>query len=291
MAKKPIDPIKVKARKQKKIAIGGGVLLLLLVVIQGPKLFKQVHGGSSTPAWLAQSRQDTANGVTPAPAADPTAAPVAPTGAVPVAPTGSGSLVADSAPAAGMGQLATFDGFASKDPFDVQVPAGGGTGTATAGGSAPGSSTEPPTPPSPPASPGTNGAGSGTGTGAGAGAQAASPPAQQLLSAVIAVNGVKGLVATGADFPAAAPFFHLVSAAAHTAKITIAGGSYASGAAALTLHERKPVTLMNTADGTRYTLELFPQGTPVAAAATTAASTGPSSTTQSTTAATTTSSG
>jgi hypothetical protein len=108
---------------------------------------------------------------------------------------------------------------------------------------------------------------------------------------VISVNGVLMSVSTGADFPAATPLFHLVSVTSSTAKISIAGGSYSSGAASVTLHVNKAVTLMNTADGTRYTLELFPQGTPVAAAATTAASTGPSSTTQSTTAATTTSSG
>jgi hypothetical protein len=50
---------------------------------------------------------------------------------------------------------------------------------------------------------------------------------------------------------------------AHTAKISIAGGSYATGARTVTLQENKPVTLMNTADGTRYTLTLKPLGTAV----------------------------
>ena len=49
----------------------------------------------------------------------------------------------------------------------------------------------------------------------------------------------------------------------HTATISIAGGSYATGAATVTLRENKPVTLMNTADGTRYTLVLKPAGTAV----------------------------
>jgi hypothetical protein len=35
----------------------------------------------------------------------------------------------------------------------------------------------------------------------------------------------------------------------------------------VTLHVNKPVTLMNTADGTRYRLILKPQGTPVPAGA------------------------
>ena len=53
------------------------------------------------------------------------------------------------------------------------------------------------------------------------------------------------------------PLFHLVSVTAHTAKISIVGGSYSSGAPAVTLRENKPVTLMNTADGTRYVLRLL----------------------------------
>jgi hypothetical protein len=77
------------------------------------------------------------------------------------------------------------------------------------------------------------------------------------------VNGVEESVATGADFPAssATPYFQLVSLTATTAQVAIAGGSYATGQATLTLTVNKPTTLVNTADGTRYTLVLFPQGT------------------------------
>ena len=60
--------------------------------------------------------------------------------------------------------------------------------------------------------------------------------------------------------------------------MTIAGGSYADGAAALTLTVGVPVTLQNTADGTRYTLLLEPQGTPLPTS-TTPTSTTPTSTT------------
>ena len=48
-----------------------------------------------------------------------------------------------------------------------------------------------------------------------------------------------------------------------TAKISIAGGSYTSGASTVTLRVNKPVTLMNTADGSRFKLILKPQGTAV----------------------------
>ena len=82
-------------------------------------------------------------------------------------------------------------------------------------------------------------------------------------SAVISVNGTLYTVATASDFPQANPLFHLVSVTAHSAKISIAGGSYSSGAATVTLKENKPVTLVNTADGTRYTLILKPLGTGV----------------------------
>ncbi len=87
------------------------------------------------------------------------------------------------------------------------------------------------------------------------------------------MNGTLYTVATKTDFPqptstdpSLVPIFHLVSVTAHTAKISIAGGSYATGAQTVTLRENKPVTLMNTADGTRYTLILKPLGTPVSAA-------------------------
>jgi hypothetical protein len=88
-------------------------------------------------------------------------------------------------------------------------------------------------------------------------------------SAVISVNGTLYTVATKTDFPQptstnpAPALFHLVSVTAHTATISIVGGSYSTGAQTVTLKENKPVTLMNTADGTRYRLILKPLGTAV----------------------------
>jgi hypothetical protein len=60
--------------------------------------------------------------------------------------------------------------------------------------------------------------------------------------------------------------FQLVALTATVAKVAVAGGSYASGAPTLTLKVNTPVTLVNTADGTRYTLTLLPQGTVPSAA-------------------------
>jgi hypothetical protein len=89
---------------------------------------------------------------------------------------------------------------------------------------------------------------------------------------VISINGELMSVQVDTDFPTSGvvfteagstPIFHLLSLTQKAAKVTIAGGSYADGAAALTLTVGVPVTLQNTADGTRYTLLLEPQGTPV----------------------------
>jgi hypothetical protein len=160
----------------------------------------------------------------------------------------SGSLVA-AGPTLQDGQLASFSRFASKDPFSQQLsdvqssPSSSPSGGSSGGGSAN------------PGLPGLPGSAPKPGT------------------AVISVNGTLYTVATKTDFPqpsaadpAVVPLFHLVSVTAHTATISIAGGSYATGAPTVTLKENKPVTLMNTADGSRYTLVLKPLGTAVSTA-------------------------
>ncbi len=71
-----------------------------------------------------------------------------------------------------------------------------------------------------------------------------------------------------------------MSLTAKAAKISIAGGSLANGST-VTLSLGKPVTLMNTADGTRYVLVYVGPGdkTAPSAAATTGATTTPTTTT------------
>jgi hypothetical protein len=73
---------------------------------------------------------------------------------------------------------------------------------------------------------------------------------------MIMVNGSPSSVAVGSSFPASSPVFTLVSLTRSAAKIGIAGGSYENGAATVTLARGKTITLMNTADGTRYVLRL-----------------------------------
>ena len=95
------------------------------------------------------------------------------------------------------------------------------------------------------------------------------------------MNGTSELVAAGSNFPAASPVFQLISLTASTAKVAVAGGSYADGAATITLKVNTPVTLVNTADGTRYALTLLPQGS-VASASASLPGTTPATTTPST---------
>jgi hypothetical protein len=86
------------------------------------------------------------------------------------------------------------------------------------------------------------------------------PAAPAATSAVLSVNGIQEAVKAGSDFPAADPLFHLISLTPKTGKISIAGGSLATGAPAVTIQVGKPTTLMNTADGTRYVIVLVSVG-------------------------------
>jgi hypothetical protein len=250
MAKKHVDPLKAKQKRQKVIAAVLGVLFLGVLAFTGPKTWKQLHPKAPPVATTASST-----------AAPPTGTPTlaAPTlqGASPNASaTATGSL-ASAAPTLQDGQLASFSRFASKDPFaqqlsdDKSATSSTGTGSGSTGSS--GSSL-----PSPDGIPDIAGNEPAPGT------------------AVISVNGTLYSVTVGDDFPetsptdpTSVPLFHLVSLTAHSAKISIVGGSYSTGARTITLKENKKVTLMNTADGTRYTLVLKPQGTDAGATDTT----------------------
>jgi len=280
--KKPADAAKDKAAKQKKMAIGL-VCLLAVAMAYAVHTMSGLSSGSASSkpqavdpsaAVSTTSVAATAATASPAPAApslsgnpiaaDPAAAAAGATAA------GSTQLLAAVSPPADAGQLESFSHFESKDPFAGGAgskPASGGTSSGSGSGGSPGSS-----PASPPAVP-------------------PAPPTPPPSSAVISVNGLSELVSTLGNFPASNPnatsngLFELVSLTAKTAIISVVGGSYAGGAQTLTLKVNKPVTLVNTADGTRYTLVLYPQGTaaPSAASASGASGTPGATTTPATT--------
>jgi hypothetical protein len=253
MAKKHVDTLKAKQKRQKVVAAVLGVVFLGVVAFQGPKLWKQLHPASA-PATLSYNEKPA--GTTTTAGTPSLAAPTLGGSEAPGSTASSdSSLASASAPPVADGQLSSFSLFASKDPFAQQLSDGPATSSST--GSAGGSS----------------GSSSSSGSG-GSSSSSGSASAPRPGTAVISVNGTLYSVAVGNDFPDASPtdasvqpLFHLVSVTAHSAKISIVGGSYASGAATVTLQTNKPVTLMNTADGVRYKLILKPVGTAVAAPA------------------------
>jgi hypothetical protein len=251
--KKRQDALKAKEKKQKVIAAVGGVILVGLLVFQVPRVMKQMNRGSGGPPPVPQTV------ATPTTTAPTLEAPTTMQGGSPGSST-STALITSSAGGATHGQLASFSRFESKDPFAQQVKAdgdstssaGGGSGSSSSGGSASG---------------GGSGSGAGSSSGSGSGSTGSEPAPG---TAVISVNGTLMSVTVGSDFPqpstsdpSAVALFHLVSLTKTTAKISIAGGSYTSGASTVTLRVNKPVTLMNTADGSRFKLILKPQGTSV----------------------------
>ncbi|MFL5945193.1 MAG: hypothetical protein ACJ74C_07120 [Gaiellaceae bacterium] len=251
MAKRHVDAFKAKQRKQKIVAAVLSVAFLGVVAFQGPKLWKQLHPTN-------QNARPSYNDAGAGAATGGTPALVAPSLSGNPAPAGTaqgGSLASAPTPVVADGQLTSFSRFASKDPFAQQLgesPSPTSSSSGSSGGSSSGGS-----------------GGASVGKSAGGGNGGASDPTPG--TAVISVNGSLYAVAVGNEFPTASdadpsivPLFHLVSLTAHSAKISIAGGSYANGAPTVLLRENKPITLMNTANGTRYRLILKPVGTAVA---------------------------
>ena len=260
---KPADAAKDKAAKQKKIAIGLVCLLAVAMAYAVHTMMAMGGGGGSKPqaadsataASTTPVATDTTAATAPSLAGAPVPAAAAPVATDPAATGSSTQLLAAVSPPADVGQLESFSRFESKDPFAGGAGSGSLSGSSGSGGSSGGSTpTTPVVPPAPP-----------------------NPPPS---SAVISVNGTSELVSTHGIFPVSSPvstsngLFELVSLTPRTATVSVVGGSYASGSQTLTLSVNKAVTLVNTADGTRYTLLLFPQGTPapVAAPATAGAS-------------------
>ncbi|HWL34318.1 MAG TPA: hypothetical protein VNP89_12010 [Gaiellaceae bacterium] len=258
MAKR-VDPLKAKEAKQKKIAIAGAVLLLALLGFQGPKTLKMLQGPQPVTAPTSTAPATTTPGVTPAPGTTTAA------GEVPVAPAPELSAVADSdlSPEAVQGQLATFERFASKDPFAQQAEP---VATAPPRVSDPKDGTE--TTPVDTKNDADKADGAdGDATDGGFTTGGSTPDAPEIAAATsISVNGVAEDVATEGSFPKEEPTFVLVKVAKNgkSIEIGIAGGEYASGGETITLGLGKKLTLQNTADGSRYELELLTiQGSPV----------------------------
>ena len=256
MAKKKFDP-KAKAKRQKMIAAVGGVLLLGLLAFQVPRTMKMLKQNQGT-----SSSSTAATSTTAAPGSTPLAPPALGGSGASVASATATSVDGVSDPSNPLppaaGQLVSFSKFQSKDPFHQQITncedgADSGSGPGSSGSSACTAVTKAA------AKTAAKKPGSGAAVSAKAAttkpASAATAPAK-VTTATITVNGLAGQVSVGASFPASSPVFTLVSLTPRAATIGIAGGNYENGAATITLAKGKTLTLMNTADGTRYVLRL-----------------------------------
>lgn len=230
-----IDP-KAKAKRQKIIAGVLGLALVGVLIFQAPTIMSMFGGGSSSTA----SEPAPTTPVPTVPVTPGTPAPVTP-GVAPTPVAGSAELVdSDPAPLPADGQLVTFDRFESKDPFAPQIS--DAPAAAAAAPDVPVDTTDSPHEflgdPVPP-----------------------NVEDAARAEATISVNGVSQGVDVGATFPESDPIFKLVSLKGDTARVGIVGGGYANGSQTVVLKKGgKPVTLMNTADGTTYVLRLISVG-------------------------------
>lgn len=282
MAKR-VDPLKAKQAKQKKIAIGLSAMLVLVLAYQGPKTLKMLKG----PSAAATATGVEAPAGTPTPTTTPSAVvPVLPATGAGAPPAGAGSQPvvfanSDIPVAAGDGQLLSFEQFESKDPFQQQVDmttAGGPpAGTVDANNpTAPNDDSKPVSAGTKPSIPGSAdpsplsvggmGGGSGSASSGSSGSGSSGSPSvptnpgpAPAAATTISVNGTVYTITVGTPFPADQPTFELVSRAqdGKSVQIGVAGGSLAGGGATVKLTVGKPLTLQNTADGSRYKLELL----------------------------------
>ena len=253
MAKKKFDR-KAKAKRQKVILAVGSVLLLGVLAFQVPRTMKMMKSPTASSSPSPSTTTTSVAGSTPL-------APPSLDGSSTAATSGSGAASTASTSTDGVsdpsnplppnsGQLVSFSKFKSKDPFHQQIS------DCTAESSGPGgcgsSTTSPSAKPASTQKPGSSSAPSSLVVTSGS-----KPIAVKAKQATISVNGTAGTVTVGGSFPTSAPVFTLVSLTSTSAKIGIAGGSYENGAATVTLVKGKTVTLMNTANGARYTLRLL----------------------------------
>ncbi|MEX0673788.1 MAG: hypothetical protein WD981_00195 [Gaiellaceae bacterium] len=208
--------IKAAKERKQKKIVAIGGVLLVIVLFVQVPRTLKMMNGDAEPAAAAAPSPSA-----PAPDGTPAPTPAAPDSPVPDATVATASLV-------------SFSRFASKDPFVQQVKEKEG---ASGEGSSAGD---------PEAKDGSEPDGGTT-----------APDPAGRTKAEIEVNGVAETVSVGTPFPVDTPMFLLESVSAKSVAIKVAdGGSFATGATTLTLALGKPVTLVNTADGTRFVLLL-----------------------------------
>ena len=244
MAKK-IDP-KAKAKRQKIYAAVGGVLLLAVLAFQVPRTLKMLH--PADPSSSSPPPATTTSGSTPTPISAPSLSGGNASAGRRGRAGGDGISDPDAVPPPQSGQLLAFGLFRTKDPFVQQLDLKGTTGSTGVLRAR------------------RRRADRGDAVGSGAARAASRRPARRSRlppRPTRAADERRDLGQRRArdgpgrrHIPAADPYFKLVSLTKKGAKISIAGGSLENGAPTVTLTKNKALTLMNTADGTRYVLRL-----------------------------------
>jgi hypothetical protein len=98
---------------------------------------------------------------------------------------------------------------------------------------------------------------SGSGTGGGTSSPGkVTPGADPYIYASLTVNGITESVALNAPFPAASPLFVLRSITGSGITFSLGLGTFVNGAKTVSLAKGHKLTLTNTADHSRYVIEL-----------------------------------
>lgn len=253
--------VKAKEKKQKMILAGLGAVLLVVLAIELPGMLSS--GGSPSASTTTDATTTTA--ATPS-AGSPVPAATAPAGA-----SVSSSEVVFTASVAKLSHLGFFK---AKDPFDSH-----GAGATPAAASTPPAAAATPTPP-PAAATESAAAQAAAAAAAAAGATSSGPifgtiqgpsspsggskpgagaqsGGSSIPTAVIRFNGHRLTVALGQSFPKKNPYFRLAGVKPDGVMIAVLKGSLADGSASLELVKNTPLTLVNTASGGRFRIELL----------------------------------
>jgi hypothetical protein len=245
-ATKTLDHDAAKQAKQKKILIVLSIVLVAVLAIQLPRI---MGGGGATAATPATDAAATTDGTTTV--ADPNAAVPGTAVTTEAAPAAPATLTNAVTPVASETQLASFSLFETKDPFVPQIEVEPVPGTSTTAGGTGSTTTKTGDKTA------VDKGGAVVGGSAAAGGGTTAEPT--LAYATISVGGEPESVGLKDTFPKDEPMFVLASLKERSARIGIAGGSLAKGET-VKLVMGKKLTLVNTATGARYTLQLLYTG-------------------------------
>jgi hypothetical protein len=202
--------------KEKKEKVILAALVGVLVIVGALELPKMLKG---SPAATAAQTTSTSPGTTPS-------------GIAASGPITAGSLPNASPYKPGVGQLSALSLFNGQDPFGKSATTTS-SGATTPGATTPGATTPPVTT--------TN--------------QRTNTTRSSYVAANISVNGTSQTVLLKGTFPSSSPAFILYSVAAKQIKITVNGGSFASGQPKVTINKGGSKVLVNTVDSMRYVIK------------------------------------